>query len=204
MSGTALLTDGRLRSFALPHALESLNGIVTFTATGVNVDGLRGRVAGGPVSFAGRIGLAGYQLSEFDVTASATGMRLRFPEGMRSVVDAELSLRGPATAPVLGGTVTVESAVWSRPFDTSGGLFDLGGASDAIPAVEGALSEAPAGRLRYDIRLLAPSTLRIENDQSRIVASADVNLQGTYDRPVVLGRAEIERGEVRFEGRRYW
>jgi autotransporter translocation and assembly factor TamB len=55
----------------------------------------------------------------------------------------------------------------------------------------------------YDLRLVAPSTLRIENDQARIVASADLNLRGTYDRPVVLGRIDIEQGDVRFEGRRY-
>ncbi|MDH4066507.1 MAG: translocation/assembly module TamB domain-containing protein, partial [Acidobacteriota bacterium] len=203
VSGAALLSDGRLRSFALPHALESLNGIVAFTATGVNFDGVNGRVAGGPVRFSGRVGLAGYQLSEFDVTASATNMRLRFPEGMRSLVDAELSLRGPMTAPVLGGVVTVKSATWSRPLDTTGGLFGFAGGGGQIPAIEGALADVPVGGLRYDVRLVAPSTLRIENNEARIVASADVNLRGTYDRPVVLGRAEIERGEVRFEGRRY-
>ena len=36
-------------------------------------------------------------------------MRLRFPEGMRSVVDATLALQGPASAPVLSGTVTVKT-----------------------------------------------------------------------------------------------
>ncbi len=99
--------------------------------------------------------------------------------------------------------VTVKSATWTRPFDTSGGLFDFAGRGDAIPAIEGALAEAAPTPLSYDVRLVAPSTLRIENDQARIVASADVNLRGTYDRPLVLGRADIERGEVRFEGRRY-
>ena len=28
-------------------------------------------------------------------------------------------------------------------------------------------------------------------------------LRGTYDRPLLFGRAEIERGEVTFEGKRY-
>src|SRR4030081_161282 len=36
-----------------------------------------------------------------------------------------------------------------------------------------------------------------------MVASADLTLRGTYDRPVVAGHADIERGEVPFEGRRY-
>src|SRR5258708_668459 len=36
-----------------------------------------------------------------------------------------------------------------------------------------------------------------------MVASADLTLRGTYDRPVLFGRADVERGEVNFEGRRY-
>ena len=84
VSGTALLSDGRLRHFGVPHALEALNGIITFTATGVQLDGLSGRLAGGPVRFAGRLGVTGYTLSEYDVSATGTDMRLRFPEGMRS------------------------------------------------------------------------------------------------------------------------
>jgi len=203
VSGTALISDGRLRHFGIPHALEALNGIVTFNASGVRLDGLRGRVAGGAVAFGGRIGLSGYALSEFDVTAVGTDMRPRFPEGMRSLVDADLALRGPSQAPVLSGLVQVKNALWSQPFDTTGGLFDFAGSSAVVPAVEGALADRVAGTISFDLHLVAPSTLHIDNDQARIVASADLNLRGTSDRPVVLGSVDIEQGEVRFEGRRY-
>jgi autotransporter translocation and assembly factor TamB len=48
-----------------------------------------------------------------------------------------------------------------------------------------------------------PSTLRVDNNLARLVVSADLSLLGTYDRPVLFGHADIERGEVTFEGRRY-
>ena len=48
-----------------------------------------------------------------------------------------------------------------------------------------------------------PSTLRIENNLARLVARADLQLRGTYDQPLLFGRAEVDRGEVTFEGRRY-
>ena len=35
------------------------------------------------------------------------------------------------------------------------------------------------------------------------MASADLTLRGTYDKPLLFGRADIGRGEVTFEGRRY-
>ncbi|MGH9175364.1 MAG: hypothetical protein ACRD1H_13455, partial [Vicinamibacterales bacterium] len=110
VSGQAMVTEGRLRHFSFPHALEDLNGVVTFNASGIRLDDpgytmpLNGKLAGGVVKFGGRIGLVGYALSEFDLTATGTDMRLRFPEGMRSVVDATLALQGPATEPLLSGT----------------------------------------------------------------------------------------------------
>jgi translocation and assembly module TamB len=209
VSGQAMLTAGRLRHFSFPHALEDLHGVVTFNASGIRLDDprytspLTGKLGGGEVTFAGRVGLAGYALSEFDVTATGREMRLRFPEGMRSVVDATLTLQGPAAAPVLSGTVRVNDASWTRGFDTSANVFSLGADAAALPVGTGTVVRAVTLPLRYDVRILAPSTLRIANDQAEIVASSELTLRGTFDRPLLFGRAEIVRGDVRFEGRRY-
>jgi translocation and assembly module TamB len=204
VSGTALVTDGRVRSFAFPHALDAINGIVTFDATSVRLDGLRARLADGTVQFGGRIGLRGLWPVDYDVTVTGHDLRLRYPEGMRSLVEAALTVQGPAEAPVLGGSILVRSAVWTPSFDGTTNVF--GGTATTVtgpPGVPGALGPPPPSALRFDVRLVAPSTFRIENDVARIVANADVNLRGTLDRPQVFGRADIERGEVRFEGRRY-
>ena len=202
VAGNALLTNGRIRQLSFPHALEEVNGIATFDAGGLRLDGITARLGGGPVRFGGRIGLSQYQLSEFDVTAAGQDMILRYPEGMRSTVDAELALQGPAASPMVTGTVNVKSASWARGFGASSGLFSgLAGGDAPLPSVEGQV--APTSNVRFDVRLIAPGTLRIDNDQARVVASADLNLRGTLDRPMVFGHAEIDRGEVEFEGRRY-
>jgi hypothetical protein len=203
LSGNALVTDGRLRSFTFPHALEAINGIVTFDSAAVRLDGLRARLADGTVTLGGRLGLSGLALTDYDVTLTGAGLRLRYPEGMRSLVDADLTLQGPVDGAVLGGVVTVRSAIWAPRFDGANPFSGTGPATFTAPAVAGAVSAEDAVPLRYDVRLVAPSTLRIENDVARIVARADLNVRGTYDRPVVIGRADIERGEVTFEGRRY-
>ena len=136
------------------------------------------------------------------MTATGQDMILRYPEGMRSTVDAELALQGPATAPIVSGTVNVKSASWARGFGATGNLFSgLAGGEAPLPSVEGQV--APTSNVRFDVRLTAPGTLRVDNDIARVVASADLNLRGTLDRPMVFGHAEIDRGEVEFEGRRY-
>ncbi len=203
VAGNALLANGRLRQLDFPHALEGVNGIVTFDAAGVRLDGVTAQLGGGAVRFGGRIGLSKYQLTEFDVTATGENMTLRYPEGMRSLVDASLALQGPAATPIVTGLVTVKSGTWTRGFGATGGLFSgFAGDPTAVPAVEGQIAAA-GSNVRFEVQLRAPSSLRIENDQARIVATADLTLRGTLDRPLLFGRAEIDRGEVEFEGRRY-
>ncbi len=125
--GQARVTDGRLRHFSLPHSLDALNGSILFDSRNIRVDGLTARVADGQVNFDGRIGLDGYTPTDLALTATGRSMRLRYPEGVRSEVDVDLSLTGRVTAPVLAGTVMVQNAIWTTRLDTSGNLFDFGG-----------------------------------------------------------------------------
>jgi autotransporter translocation and assembly factor TamB len=202
-SGNATITDGRIRHFSIPNSLDAINGTIQFDPGGIRLDDLAATMGGGHVQFGGRVDFDGYVPGNFDVTARGEDMHLRVPEGVRSVVDADLSLRGTFKSPTLGGTVTVKSALWNRRVDTPGSIFDLasrrsGNGGGAAPA------DAPATvPLKFDLQLLMPSTLRVENNIARMVASADLTLRGTYDRPVVAGHADVERGEVTFEGRRY-
>ena len=201
VGGSANISDGRLRYGGLPHSLEAINGTVRFDTGGASLEGINARLGGGPVRFGGRVTFAGVTPSEFNVTATGYEMRIRYPEGFRSVVDAELALRGPVAQPTLSGTVRVRDAVLTRTIDTSGtGVFGLAGGGLGGAA---AVTAEPGYPLRFDLRVEAPSTLRIANNTTRLVSSAELTLRGTYDRPQLFGRAEIERGEVFFEGKRY-
>jgi translocation and assembly module TamB len=199
VNGTMAFDNGRVRYFGLPHAVENLSGEARFDSRGLNLDGLTGRLGGGAVAFGGRIELAGYLPSRLDIRMTGEQMRLRFPEGMRSLVDATLTLQGTPEAPTLTGEVTVRSGIYTRRFDAIGDLLSLAD-SDVLDEVATVETTIP---LRYDVRISAPSTLVMENNVVRIEASADLQLRGTYDRPLLVGRAEIDSGELGFEGRRY-
>jgi hypothetical protein len=199
-SGSATVRDGRIRHFALPNSLDAINGIIRFDSSGIRLDDVAATMGGGRVQFGGRIGFDGYRPGDLNVVLRGEDMHLRYPEGIRSTVDADLSVRGNVNTPTLAGTVLVKSAAWTRRIDPTGGLLDFTGGG-AAPVT--APAAAPAVPIRFDIQVLIPSTLRVENNMARLVASADLQLRGTYDRPLLFGRAEVDRGEVTFEGRRY-
>jgi autotransporter translocation and assembly factor TamB len=199
-SGSAAISNGRIRQLALPHSLEAINGQIAFDAGGVRIDGVRARLASGDVTFSGRVGLNGFTPGEMNLTAVGQQMRIRYPQGFQSLIDADLSLTGTMAAMVLRGTVTVHDALYAKRFEPNADLLSLAGAGGS--ALGGA-PQAPTLPLTFDVQIDAPSALRIENNIAHMVASADLKLQGTYDHPVLFGTAQIERGDVIFEGNRY-
>ena len=199
ITGQASVDNGRIRHLLFAHGLEDINGQIVFEPDGVRFDGLTGELGNGLIQFGGRVGLDGFSVGELNVTASGTEMRLRFPEGVRSLVDAELALVGGVDDPVLSGIVEVRDAVLLDLFGSSTGLLDFG-PDETLLVPE---PEASAFPLRLDVRINAPSSLRISDNTARVVSSAELTLGGTYDQPLLFGNAEIERGEMFFEGNRY-
>jgi hypothetical protein len=202
LTGAMTVQNGRIRHFDLPNALENIIGPIRFDSRTIRLDEVSARLGGGPVTFGGTIGIDGYQLGRIDVTMTGEEMRLRFPEGVRSVVDAQLAVRGTPAAATLSGTVDVREAVYTRPFNLGNNFVEFGGAG----GLGGGAQAGPARTtlpLRYDIQINAPSTLQLRNNAVQLVARANLQLRGTYDRPQLFGRAEVDRGEFLFEGKRY-
>ena len=200
LRGQAAVSAGRIRHISLPHGLEAINGRIVFEPGGIRFDDVPAMMGGGAVRIGGRVGLNGFTPGELAITLTGQEMQLRYPEGFRSIIDAELELRGDASAPVLAGTVTVRDAVLLDGLDIGGGLFGGGGVDETVGV---SAPEEPGLPLRFDVRFVAPSSLRITNNTTRIVGSAELTLQGTYDRPLLFGTAEIDRGEAFFLGNRY-
>jgi hypothetical protein len=199
-SGDATVSGGRLRYSALPHSLQDFNGRLVFDAQGVRIVDAAGQLGGGPVKFGGRIGLNGFKIGAVDLTASGADMQLRYPENFRSTVDADLTLHGDLTQLVLGGNVQIRDGLYSKPFQPNVDLFSMIGGGSTLTT---AASTATLVPVRYEVHVSAPGTLRLENNLARIQSRADLTLNGTYDRPVIFGRADIDRGEILFEGNRY-
>lgn len=200
LAGQAALFDGRIRHIGLPHGMEAINGRVLFEEGGLRFDDIPAVMGGGAVTIGGRVGLDGVDLQELAITLTGREMQWRYPVGFHSLVDANLVLRGPPASPVLAGTIDVRDANLLDGLDLGTGLFS--GGEDELE-VEVAESDASVLPLALDIRVVAPSSLRMTSNAVRVVASADLTVQGTYDQPQLFGSADMESGEAFFEGLRY-
>jgi translocation and assembly module TamB len=207
LNGNMTVSDGRIRHFSLPHALDNINGVIAFDSRGITLDDVTAEIGEGPVTFEGSIGIENYWPGRIDVSIRGENMNLRYPQStdawLRANVEAMLDLRGSADAMTLSGDVTVHDALYRKNFSAGGNLFDFGQSTVAVTSTSSFV--APTLPLSYDVHINAPGTVRVENNwvQKGTLARVDVQLRGTYAQPLLLGNVDVERGDVIFEGRRY-
>ena len=204
LTGSAEITNGRLKPAAFPQGLSEINGPIGIDAKEIRIDGMRGVIGGGTIEFGGAIALRGYRPDRFNLTANGQAIQLRYPPDIRSRVRLDLALTGPVTSPTLSGDVDVLEARYAPRLEAQTGLLGLvaggAGTTPAAPpiAVESAVPVA------LDITVNARPTPFIDNDRARIVGSARFDVGGTIARPEITGRLDIRSGSFfNFQGHRY-
>ena len=197
ISGAFDLDEAGVRVRGFPHGVEGLSGRVRFTEKAAELDSLSGSFAGGTLTVEGQAGFEGGVLRSYDIRPLGRGISLRYPEGLRSLLDADIRLFGDAEEQWITGTVEVRQALYTRRYDVASEL--LGAGRRLAPPAAASIEEGP----RLDLHVRVPGTLRIDNNLATLTASADLALQGTTRTPVVTGRAEVESGHIYFQGRTY-
>ena len=197
VQGTLDLDGAGLRVRGFPHGVEDLTGTVRFTEAVAELESVSGSFAGGQLSIDGQAAYSEGRLVSYDIRPRGRRLSLRYPEGLRSLLDAELRLFGDADEQWITGTIDVRQALYSRRYDIASELLAAG---RTLGTVAPNLLDEGA---RLDLEIRAPGTVRIDNNLATLAARADLLLQGTSSAPVVTGRAEIESGQLYFQGRTY-
>jgi translocation and assembly module TamB len=196
MQGRLQVDGGSIAYSDLPSALSGINGSLVFNQDRLQIETLTAHVGGGLVTFGGYATAYNRQLN-FNLTLQTQDVRLRYPPGVSSMADAELRWAGTSAASVLSGDITI-----TRLAVTPGSDFGASLASSAGTAV---LPQANTllNRIRMDVHIVTTPELQIQTATMRLSGDADLRLQGTAARPILLGRADVAEGEIRVNGTKY-
>src|SRR5260370_37569277 len=80
------------------------------------MEGVGARPGGGMIAFRGNADLTGKQIN-FDLTASADAVRLRYPPGVSSTANADLHWSGSSAGSLLSGDITIIKLGFTPGFD---------------------------------------------------------------------------------------
>ena len=195
MNGQIHLKDVAVFQAGAPLGVEKLNGTLDIDNERIHLTGLSGQVGGGQLSAGGSIA---YRPSvQFNLALNAKSIRLRYPEGLRSLLDANLAFTGTRDSSVLNGRVLIDSLSFTPDFDLSkfADQFSSNTATSAQPGF--------ADNIRLSIALQSQEDLSASSSQISIAGRVNLQVSGSASDPVITGRTDLTSGELFYRNTRY-
>lgn len=193
------LRDASLSVEDIPTGLDKVNGRVLFDRRRATIENRLTAQSGG-----GELGLSGFvdfgdAETFYRLQATADGVRVRYPEGLSTVADGNISLTGSPTQSLLAGNITIQRSGFQPRTDLGSLLADASSSRASTVSTNEFLNN-----MQLDIRVgTAPNTQFITSLTSDLQADANLNVRGSAVRPVVQGRIAVNQGEVNFFGSKY-
>jgi translocation and assembly module TamB len=194
IQGQLQLKDVALTTTDAPMGVEKLNGTLDITDDRVQVLKMTGQVGGGQVSVRGSITYR--PTVQFNLALQGQSVRLRYPEGLRSVLEANLAFSGTTEASTLNGRVLIDSLSFTPDFDLAkfGDQFSTGNT----------LSQPGfADTIKLAIGVQSQESLNATSSQISIEGRAALQVGGTAANPVITGRTTLTSGELFYRSVRY-
>lgn len=196
IQGQVQIVNANLASGSVPIGLQNGNGVLTLTRNRLDITHFEGTVGGGTVTASG--GVMYRPALRFDLAMAAKDMRLLYPEGIREGLNLNLTLVGTREAAMLGGRVQVNELSFTPDFDLTTFLNQFAGGEAAPPPVGGFTQN-----LRLNVAVESTTGVNMVSRTLSLQAAANLQLRGTASDPVILGRVNINGGDLIFMGNRY-
>jgi translocation and assembly module TamB len=194
LRGLAHLANASFSGKGFFTTLTNVNGDVFFDRDRVSLNGVEGRMGGGTLKAQGTAVLERDSLQSMNIRVDANEVRFRYPEGLRTVLNAELVLRGNLSSPLLEGNVQIQNLAYRSGFDDFLALLTEHNLNTG---------PSPVGRLRLAMHIEGNRNITIQNQLADVEARVDVDLKGTADDPSLTGHVEASGGTLAFQGNRY-
>ena len=195
LQGKVTVVGGGVAVPGQPASLSDINGTLVFTQDRLQIEQLTAHSGGGLIRLGGYMQYGRYL--EFSVTAQGEDVRLRYPPGMSSTANADLRFYGTSNGAVLSGELQVTRFSLSQGFDF-GSYLSSSRQSNVLAG-----SDSLLNKIRFDLHIYTAPDLRFDSSLARVSGDADLRLRGTMAKPVLLGRTNIQEGQIFFNGAKY-
>src|SRR5439155_3223915 len=106
-------------------SLSKVNGDLCFDQDRITLNNIEGVMGGGTIRAQGAAVLRQQVIQDLNVRIERTGVRIRYPEGLRTVADASLVLRGGIASPLLEGSVQIQNLAYRCSLEKFIGLITV-------------------------------------------------------------------------------
>jgi translocation and assembly module TamB len=193
--GQVRLQNISVSTVGAPVGVQNLNGALDIGNDRVQISNVSAQVGGGQLSAGGSIS---YRPSvQFNIALQGKSVRLRYPDGLRTVLDSNFAWTGNMQASNLNGRVLIGALSFTPDFDLAsfGDQFSKNTATPSEPGF--------ADTINLQIAVQSKGTLSANTSQLSLEGDADLHVGGTAANPVITGRTDLNAGELFYRNVRY-
>jgi translocation and assembly module TamB len=195
LTGNVKFTNVNVALEDYVNGLSRMNGELVFDQDRLDFQNVTAYSGGGLIKVGGFVtyhkGLYG------DLTATATDVRIRYPEGVTSTASASIRVQGNQASMLVSGRVTLTGFAINPDVDFASLASSSSGVS--LPPDP----NSPTNRVRLDLRVVSAPSLNFQNSFARLAGNVDLAIRGTLAQPTVLGRVTITEGTGTFNGEKF-
>jgi len=181
-----------------PNGVSKATGAIVFTGDRATIQRFTGETGGGKIELSG-FASYGSGATVYRLNARVQQVRVRYPEGVSTVADANLSLTGTRDQSMLAGTVTVLRTGFNPQSDFSSLI-----ARSSEPVRTPSAQTGLIGGMGLSIQINTASDLQFQSSLTAdLRVEANLTLRGTLSNPALLGRISLTEGQVIFYGTNY-
>lgn len=195
VQGQVEIVNANLATGTVPIGLENGNGILTLTKDRLDIRQFHATMGGGEVTARG--GVIYKPALQFDLALAGKGVRFLYPDGVRDALSANLTLNGTTDAATLGGKIHIDQLSFTRDFDLANFLGQF--SSDTSPPP----GQGFAQNLQLNVGVDSSGGVNLVSRALSLQGTANLEVRGTAAQPVILGRINLNSGDLFFMGNRY-
>jgi translocation and assembly module TamB len=195
MHGQVQIKDAVFSTDALPVGVEGLNAQINLSGDRADIANLGGSAGGGTVSATGFVTYG--REPSFNLAVAAQSVRIRYPEGLRSVLSGRINMQGNTSASTITGRVLVDHLSFTQAFDITNlsSYFSENSVASAPSAFE--------SKAKLNVAVQSAQDLNLSSSKLSMGGSANLHVTGTLANPILLGRIVLTNGEVFFLSKRF-
>ncbi|HUB16984.1 MAG TPA: translocation/assembly module TamB domain-containing protein [Acidobacteriaceae bacterium] len=194
LTGNVKFTSVNVAMEDYVNGLSRMNGELVFDQDRLDFKNVTAYSGGGLIKIGGFVtyhhGLYG------DLTADATDVRIRYPEGVTSTASARIRVQGNQTSMLVSGRVVLTGFAINPDVDFASLVSNNTVSLPPSPS-------SPTNKVRLDIRIDSAPSLNFQNSFARLAGNVDLAIRGTLAQPTVLGRVTITEGAATFNGEKF-
>lgn len=196
LQGQVQLVNAAIEPSNAPIGVYDLNATIRLGGGRAEIAQFNAKAGEGTIEASGSVAYT--QGAAFNLALSADHVRIRYPEGVREVIDSKLRFTGSPESALIAGEVTIDQLSLTPSFD----LVNFANQFNVMSVPSGSTTGFTHD-VKLNVALRSARELSLNSRQLHMRGSVDLRAEGTLADPVIVGRTVIDGGELFFNNRRY-